>query len=75
MFGSVNDYEGLSKPFYRSSKAMGCIQVTRGDLVLFFNDIFDALCKLSADSEPSVQQAAHLLDRLVKVSSCYSDTC
>nr|GMD23423.1 protein VAC14 homolog isoform X1 [Ipomoea batatas]GMD24801.1 protein VAC14 homolog isoform X1 [Ipomoea batatas] len=28
--------------------------------------IFDALCKLSADSDASVQSAAHLLDRLVK---------
>lgn len=41
--------------------------------MLFFNDIFDALCKLSADSEPSVQQAAHLLDRLVKVRSLFFD--
>uniref|UniRef100_A0A0A0KTT5 Uncharacterized protein n=1 Tax=Cucumis sativus TaxID=3659 RepID=A0A0A0KTT5_CUCSA len=29
--------------------------------------IFDALCKLSADSDANVQSAAHLLDRLVKV--------
>ncbi|KAA3462718.1 protein VAC14-like protein [Gossypium australe] len=28
--------------------------------------IFDALCKLSADSDGNVQSAAHLLDRLVK---------
>ncbi|KAG5014775.1 hypothetical protein JHK85_020911 [Glycine max] len=28
--------------------------------------IFDALCKLSADSDANVQSAAHLLDRLVK---------
>ena len=35
-------------------------------MVPFFNDTFDALCKLSADSDPNVQNAAHLLDRLVK---------
>jgi vacuole morphology and inheritance protein 14 len=35
-------------------------------VVPFFNDTFDALCKLSADSDPNVQNAAHLLDRLVK---------
>jgi len=46
------------------------MQVTRGDLIVFFNEIFDALCKLSADSDPSVQNAAHLMDRLVKVSTC-----
>jgi vacuole morphology and inheritance protein 14 len=45
-------------------------KVTRGDLIVFFNEIFDALCKLSADSDPSVQNAAHLMDRLVKVSTC-----
>jgi hypothetical protein len=42
-------------------------QVARGDFIVFFNDVFDALCKLSADSDPNVQSAAHLLDRLVKV--------
>jgi len=47
-------------------------KVTRGDLIVFFNEIFDALCKLSADSDPSVQNAAHLMDRLVKdiVTEC-----
>jgi hypothetical protein len=34
---------------------------------VFFNQIFDSLLKLSADSDPNVQSAAHLLDRLVKV--------
>jgi len=43
------------------------MQVVRGDFIIFFNRIFDALCKLSADSDPNVQSAAHLLDRLVKV--------
>ena len=42
------------------------LQVARGGIVPFFNDMFDALCKLSADSDPNVQNAAHLLDRLVK---------
>lgn len=34
---------------------------------MFFNQIFDAICKLAADSDANVQSAAHLLDRLVKV--------
>lgn len=42
-------------------------QVVRGDFIVYFNQIFDALCKLSADSDANVQSAAHLLDRLVKV--------
>ncbi|KAL2530146.1 Vacuolar protein 14 C-terminal Fig4p binding domain-containing protein [Forsythia ovata] len=35
-------------------------------LIVLFNQIFEALCKLSADSDPNVQSAAYLLDRLVK---------
>jgi len=46
------------------------MQVVRGDFIIFFNKIFDALCKLSADSDANVQSAAHLLDRLVKVNKC-----
>ncbi|KAL0737411.1 hypothetical protein Bca4012_013621 [Brassica carinata] len=42
------------------------ITLQRGEFIFFFNDIFDALCKLSADSDPSVQSAAHVLDGLVK---------
>ncbi|WVZ19691.1 hypothetical protein V8G54_007013 [Vigna mungo] len=42
------------------------ILVVRGDFIIFFNQIFDALCKLSADSNANVQSVAHLLDRLVK---------
>ncbi|GAU12905.1 hypothetical protein TSUD_73920 [Trifolium subterraneum] len=42
------------------------LEVVRGDFIVFFNKIFDALCKLSADSDGNVQSAAHLLDRLVK---------
>ncbi|ONM05998.1 Protein VAC14-like protein [Zea mays] len=41
-------------------------KVVRGDFIIYFNKIFDALCKLSADSDANVQSAAHLLDRLVK---------
>lgn len=44
----------------------------RGEFIFFFNDIFDALCKLSADSDANVQSAAHLLDRLVKVWDIFS---
>ncbi|KAI3717492.1 hypothetical protein L1987_69141 [Smallanthus sonchifolius] len=41
-------------------------KVVRGEFIFQFNNIFDALCKLSANSDPNVQSAAHLLDRLVK---------
>ncbi|KAL8546309.1 hypothetical protein ACS0TY_006140 [Phlomoides rotata] len=44
-----------------TSEAAHHLDVVRGDFIVFFNQIFDALCKLSADSD------ANLLDRLVKV--------
>ncbi|KAF9677462.1 hypothetical protein SADUNF_Sadunf08G0110200 [Salix dunnii] len=56
-----------SRVRYHACEALYNIaKVVRGDFIIFFNDIFDALCKLSADSDANVQSAAHLLDRLVK---------
>ncbi|KAL3696617.1 hypothetical protein R1sor_010693 [Riccia sorocarpa] len=52
--------------YYACEALYNIAKVTRGDFIVFFNDIFDALCKLSADSDPGVQSAAHLLDRLIK---------
>lgn len=52
---------------YAYANVMFYLQVVRGDFIIYFNKIFDALCKLSADSDANVQSAAHLLDRLVKV--------
>ncbi|CAH2045856.1 unnamed protein product [Thlaspi arvense] len=48
-------------------------KVVRGEFIIFFNQIFDALCKLSADSDADVQSAAHLLDHLVKDIVTLSD--
>jgi vacuole morphology and inheritance protein 14 len=52
--------------YYACEALYNIAKVARGDFIVFFNDVFDALCKLSADSDPNVQSAAHLLDRLVK---------
>ncbi|KAF8663444.1 hypothetical protein AX16_001014 [Volvariella volvacea WC 439] len=41
-------------------------KVSKGEVLVFFNDIFDALSKLAADSELSVKNGAELLDRLLK---------
>ncbi|KAG0647357.1 vac14 [Hyphodiscus hymeniophilus] len=41
-------------------------KVAKGEVLPYFNDIFDALCKLGADSELSVKNGAELLDRLIK---------
>ncbi|CAH9134316.1 unnamed protein product [Cuscuta epithymum] len=52
--------------YYACEALYNIAKVVRGDFIVFFNQIFDALCKLSADSDSNVQSAAHLLDRLVK---------
>ncbi|KAF8021140.1 hypothetical protein BT93_G1541 [Corymbia citriodora subsp. variegata] len=52
--------------YYVCEALYNIAKVVRGDFIIFFNQIFDALCKLSADSDANVQSAAHLLDRLVK---------
>jgi vacuole morphology and inheritance protein 14 len=53
--------------YYACEALYNIAKVVRGDFIIYFNKIFDALCKLSADSDANVQSAAHLLDRLVKV--------
>ncbi len=52
--------------YYACEALYNMAKVARDDFASFFNDVFDALCKLSADMDPNVQNAAHLLDKLVK---------
>ncbi|KAF9782164.1 ARM repeat-containing protein [Thelephora terrestris] len=41
-------------------------KVSKGEILVYFNPIFDALSKLAADSELSVKNGAEMLDRLLK---------
>ncbi|KAH9989128.1 vacuolar protein 14 C-terminal Fig4p binding-domain-containing protein [Russula vinacea] len=41
-------------------------KVSKGEVLVYFNPIFDALSKLAADPELSVKNGAELLDRLLK---------
>ncbi|KAJ8593153.1 ARM repeat-containing protein [Rhizopogon salebrosus TDB-379] len=41
-------------------------KASKGEVLVYFNPIFDALSKLAADSELSVKNGAELLDRLLK---------
>lgn len=52
--------------YYACESMYNIAKVAKGEILLFFNDIFDALAKLAADSELSVKNGAELLDRLVK---------
>lgn len=45
------------------------MQVARGDILTYFNQIFVGLCKLFADVDVDVKNGSNLLDRLIKVCS------
>ncbi|RPA80756.1 ARM repeat-containing protein [Ascobolus immersus RN42] len=52
--------------YYACESMYNIAKVAKGEILPYFNEIFDALCKLSADSELSVKNGAELLDRLIK---------
>jgi vacuole morphology and inheritance protein 14 len=52
--------------YYACESMYNIAKVAKGEILLYFNQVFDALCKLAADSELSVKNGAELLDRLVK---------
>lgn len=41
-------------------------KVAKGEILQYFNEVFDVLCRLVADSEESVRNGADLVDRLIK---------
>ncbi|KAF9592833.1 hypothetical protein IFM89_017798 [Coptis chinensis] len=52
--------------YYACEALYNIAKVVRGDITVFSNQIFDALSKLSEDSDVNVQDGAHILDRLLK---------
>ncbi|OAA73778.1 Armadillo-type fold domain containing protein [Cordyceps fumosorosea ARSEF 2679] len=52
--------------YYACEAMYNIAKVAKGEILIYFNNIFDQLCKLGADSELSVKNGAELLDRLVK---------
>jgi vacuole morphology and inheritance protein 14 len=52
--------------YYACESMYNIAKVAKGEILSYFNHIFDALCKLGADSELSVKNGAELLDRLIK---------
>jgi vacuole morphology and inheritance protein 14 len=52
--------------YYACESMYNVGKVARSLILDFFNEIFDALTKLSVDSELSVKNGAELLDRLIK---------
>jgi len=52
--------------YYACEAMYNITKVTRSQVLVFFNEIFDGLCKLAADKDVDVKSAAQLLDRLIK---------
>ncbi|KAK4228171.1 vacuolar protein 14 C-terminal Fig4p binding-domain-containing protein [Podospora fimiseda] len=52
--------------YYACEAMYNIAKVAKGEILTYFNHIFDALCKLGADTELSVKNGAELLDRLIK---------
>ncbi|KJE95353.1 HEAT repeat-containing protein [Capsaspora owczarzaki ATCC 30864] len=52
--------------YYACESLFNISKVARGDVLPYFNEIFDGLSKLSADPDLNVKNGAELLDRLIK---------
>ncbi|CAM9431837.1 unnamed protein product [Chrysoparadoxa australica] len=52
--------------YYACESLYNIAKVTRSDILQYFNQIFDGLCKLFADAEVDVKNGSSLLDRLIK---------
>eukprot|EP01094_Clydonella_sp_ATCC50884_P026543 TRINITY_DN7317_c0_g1_i1.p1 TRINITY_DN7317_c0_g1~~TRINITY_DN7317_c0_g1_i1.p1 ORF type:complete len:692 (-),score=190.76 TRINITY_DN7317_c0_g1_i1:141-2159(-) len=60
--------------YYACEAMYNIAKVARQHILVFFNEIFDGLCKLSADPDAHVKSGTLLLDKLVKdiVTECES---
>lgn len=52
--------------YYACEALYNISKVAKGEILPYFNDIFDVLCRLYADSENSIKNGANLFNRLIK---------
>lgn len=52
--------------YYACESMYNIAKVAKGEILVYFNELFDALSKLSTDSDLSVQNGSDLLNRLIK---------
>ncbi|KAF5097758.1 hypothetical protein D0Z00_002277 [Geotrichum galactomycetum] len=52
--------------YYACESMYNISKVAKGEILVYFNELFDALSKLSTDLDTSVQNGADLLNRLIK---------
>lgn len=60
--------------YYACEALYNIAKVAKGEILIYFNEIFDILCKLVADVENSVKNGADILDRLIKDIVCDKST-
>lgn len=60
--------------YYACEALYNIAKVAKGEILVYFNEIFDILCKLVADVENSVKNGADILDRLIKDIVCDKST-
>ncbi|GAA5952740.1 hypothetical protein JCM8115_002336 [Rhodotorula mucilaginosa] len=52
--------------YYACESMYNITKNAHGEILVYFNELFDVLSRLTADSDPSVKNGAELLDRLLK---------
>ncbi|XP_039264728.1 protein VAC14 homolog [Styela clava] len=52
--------------YFACESLYNIVKVSRADTMPFFNKLFDAMSKLTADPDPNVRNGSDLLDRLLK---------
>ncbi|GAA5924143.1 Vac14p [Sporobolomyces koalae] len=52
--------------FFATESIYNITKSAQGEILPYFNEVFDAMCKLVADTEASIKNGAELLDRTLK---------
>ncbi|CAH6721230.1 vacuole morphology and inheritance protein 14 [[Candida] jaroonii] len=65
IFATFRDTDARVR-YYACESLYNIAKIARGEILVYFNEVFDILCILITDSESSVKNAADILDRLIK---------
>ncbi|KAL6947048.1 hypothetical protein ACO0QE_001906 [Hanseniaspora vineae] len=52
--------------FYACESLYNIAKIAKGEILVYFNEIFDVLCKITSDPVSNVKNAASVLDKLIK---------
>ncbi|CAN3356227.1 vacuole morphology and inheritance protein 14 [Diutina catenulata] len=65
IFATFKDTDARVR-YYACESLYNIAKIARGEILVYFNEVFDILSILVTDSESSVKNAADILDRLIK---------